>query len=49
MALGRFIGSLFHDAFVDPRRPGSGWTVLIYPRTDVKPNAVIDPYSAVRP
>jgi membrane-associated phospholipid phosphatase len=41
MAIGRFIGSLFHDAFVDPRRPGSGWTVLIYPRADSNPKAVI--------
>lgn len=49
MALGRFIGSLFHDAFVDPRRPSSGWTVLIYPRPDVNPKAVIDSYPAVSP
>lgn len=37
MALGRFIGAVFHDAFVDPRRPGSGWTVVIYPRADLNP------------
>lgn len=49
MALGRFIASLFHDAFVDPRRPGSGWTVLIYPRPDLNPKAVIDSYPAVSP
>jgi len=35
MALGRFLGTWFNDAFLDPRRPGAQWTVLIYPRADL--------------
>ena len=38
MALGRFLGVWFNDAFLDPRRPGAQWSVLIYPRADLEPS-----------
>lgn len=39
MALGRFVGLWLNDAFLDPRRPGRRWTVLIYPRADAAPSS----------
>lgn len=36
LALGRFLGVWFNDAFLDPRRPRR-WTVIIYPRADLEP------------
>lgn len=38
MALGRFVGTWFNDAFLDPRRPDAQWTVIIYPRADLGPS-----------
>jgi len=37
LALGRFLGVWFNDAFLDPRRPRT-WTVVIYPRADLGPS-----------
>jgi len=37
MALGRFIGTWFNDAFLDPRRVPRSWTVVVYPRADLHP------------
>lgn len=31
VALGRFLGALFHDALLDPARPQEGWVVTVYP------------------
>lgn len=35
LALGRFLGAWFNDAFLDPRREPQTWTVVIYPRADL--------------
>ena len=31
VALGRFLGALFHDALLDPARPREGWVVTVHP------------------
>jgi hypothetical protein len=31
VALGRFLGTLFHDALLDPARPQEGWVITVYP------------------